>query len=436
MADWKAQVAYNYNYNPSYHAYAYGLVYQPGTEQNHGSVTDWGDNGGSDLSNYDGGATQTYYTTTTTAGTREESPPHSPNPHPVNGHCYQGSGLVYTGNQQPGRLLLSGPQRGVYDAGGNVARRAGSDSASDSEAHTSPDSWSSGSSREGSLPQADPVTWAEKDIGEDVAGRSPDTNNDVSSSHLEEPQTFDIMGNKTTNSPTSLNVPPSTLKKPSTTLNTPKGKVRAAFSESQMNTLVQRFSVQRYLTPGEMKNLAEMTGLTYKQVKTWFQNRRMKLRRHQKDTSWVSERYAVNKDNSVRGAIFSNPTSHIPPYQGDARPQLRKHYTQHMMEAAFKSTPQNLAFYLHAVGGAPRPAGYHSWSPSSSQGAVSNRPPVSGWSMPLDGGRYDYNPNAFNPAGANAVNNFEHNASFETKDGESGGTQTHLNAAMGHNASQ
>ena len=25
------------------------------------------------------------------------------------------------------------------------------------------------------------------------------------------------------------------------------------------------------------------------QVKTWFQNRRMKLRRHQKDTSWVSD---------------------------------------------------------------------------------------------------------------------------------------------------
>ncbi len=67
---------------------------------------------------------------------------------------------------------------------------------------------------------------------------------------------------------TSLNVPLTAPKKPSTTAVTnPKAKVRAAFSESQMNALVQRFSVQRYLTPAEMKNLAELTGMTYKQVR-------------------------------------------------------------------------------------------------------------------------------------------------------------------------
>ncbi|MGL4878534.1 homeobox domain-containing protein [Paraclostridium dentum] len=46
-----------------------------------------------------------------------------------------------------------------------------------------------------------------------------------------------------------------------------KGKVRAAFSERQMNALVQRFAVQRYLTPAEMRDLAEMIGLSYKQVR-------------------------------------------------------------------------------------------------------------------------------------------------------------------------
>ncbi|KAK1152942.1 homeobox protein NANOG [Acipenser oxyrinchus oxyrinchus] len=70
-----------------------------------------------------------------------------------------------------------------------------------------------------------------------------------------------------------------------------KAKPRTAFSQEQMQALQQRFQLQRYLTPVEMKTFAGMIGLTYKQVKTWFQNRRMKFKRHQKDSSWVSERY-------------------------------------------------------------------------------------------------------------------------------------------------
>lgn len=83
---------------------------------------------------------------------------------------------------------------------------------------------------------------------------------------VEEPLPLPIVGNQNTNA-ASLHIPLPAPKKPSTTaVNNTKGKVRSAFSESQMNALVQRFSVQRYLTPAEMKNLAELTGLTYKQV--------------------------------------------------------------------------------------------------------------------------------------------------------------------------
>lgn len=38
----------------------------------------------------------------------------------------------------------------------------------------------------------------------------------------------------------------------------------------------------------------------------------MKLRRHQKDTSWVSERYTTNnKGSPVHGTVFKIP-SHVP----------------------------------------------------------------------------------------------------------------------------
>lgn len=57
------------------------------------------------------------------------------------------------------------------------------------------------------------------------------------------------------------NVTPSPARPP-----TQPRKTRAAFSEEQMNALIHRFNVQRYLTPAEMKTLAGATGLTYKQV--------------------------------------------------------------------------------------------------------------------------------------------------------------------------
>lgn len=47
-----------------------------------------------------------------------------------------------------------------------------------------------------------------------------------------------------------------------------KAKARTAFSEEQMSALNDRFNMQRYLTPAEMKTLAGFTGLTYKQVCT------------------------------------------------------------------------------------------------------------------------------------------------------------------------
>ncbi|EDO34127.1 predicted protein, partial [Nematostella vectensis] len=64
-----------------------------------------------------------------------------------------------------------------------------------------------------------------------------------------------------------------------------KKKPRTAFTESQISELEKRFQSQKYLGSKERSELAGTLGLTDTQVKTWFQNRRMKLKRQrQEDT--------------------------------------------------------------------------------------------------------------------------------------------------------
>ena len=55
------------------------------------------------------------------------------------------------------------------------------------------------------------------------------------------------------------------------------GQVR--FTHSQSTELERIFSIQKYVSPQERKQLARSIDLSERQVKTWFQNRRAKWRR-------------------------------------------------------------------------------------------------------------------------------------------------------------
>ncbi|NXY88387.1 NANOG protein, partial [Alcedo cyanopectus] len=68
-----------------------------------------------------------------------------------------------------------------------------------------------------------------------------------------------------------------------------KAKSRTAFSQEQLQILHQRFQSQKYLSPQQIRELAVALELTYKQVKTWFQNQRMKFKRCQKERQWVEK---------------------------------------------------------------------------------------------------------------------------------------------------
>uniref|UniRef100_A0A914EQH1 Homeobox domain-containing protein n=1 Tax=Acrobeloides nanus TaxID=290746 RepID=A0A914EQH1_9BILA len=66
-------------------------------------------------------------------------------------------------------------------------------------------------------------------------------------------------------------------------------KARTVFSDQQLQGLEKRFELQRYLSTPERIELATSLNLSETQVKTWFQNRRMK---HKK---------VVRKDGSASG---------------------------------------------------------------------------------------------------------------------------------------
>lgn len=67
------------------------------------------------------------------------------------------------------------------------------------------------------------------------------------------------------------------------TLRTPSGKrcrkSRTVFTDLQLRVLEKTFSEQRYLDSTNRAKLSHILGLNEAQVKTWFQNRRMKWKK-------------------------------------------------------------------------------------------------------------------------------------------------------------
>ncbi|XP_003963708.1 homeobox protein vent1 [Takifugu rubripes] len=60
-------------------------------------------------------------------------------------------------------------------------------------------------------------------------------------------------------------------------------RVRTKFTTEQIAKLEKIFSKHKYLDAGERMRTAQRLGLTETQVRTWFQNRRMKLKREMQD---------------------------------------------------------------------------------------------------------------------------------------------------------
>ncbi|CAK7298895.1 Homeobox protein NANOG [Vulpes lagopus] len=106
-----------------------------------------------------------------------------------------------------------------------------------------------------------------------------------------------------------------------------KQKMRTVFSQTQLYVLNDRFQRQKYLSLQQMQELSNILNLSYKQVKTWFQNQRMKSKRWQK-SNWPKESNSVTQNSSAtteyagfypcRQGYLLNPSGNLPLWSSQA----------------------------------------------------------------------------------------------------------------------
>ncbi|OAD53566.1 H2.0-like homeobox protein [Eufriesea mexicana] len=83
---------------------------------------------------------------------------------------------------------------------------------------------------------------------------------------------------------------------------------RAVFSSLQRKGLERRFSLQKYITKPDRRQLAATLGLTDAQVKVWFQNRRMKWR-HTKESEDCALTNSDSQKESPRKVVKDSAKS-------------------------------------------------------------------------------------------------------------------------------
>ncbi|XP_043935600.1 uncharacterized protein LOC122808684 isoform X2 [Protopterus annectens] len=69
-----------------------------------------------------------------------------------------------------------------------------------------------------------------------------------------------------------------------------KTRIRTFFTVEQRQALEKHFQDRQYLNSCQIQKIAKMQNLDYKTVKTWFQNRRTKLKKEQQARKWSLEK--------------------------------------------------------------------------------------------------------------------------------------------------
>ncbi|KAG8236609.1 hypothetical protein J437_LFUL017050 [Ladona fulva] len=117
-----------------------------------------------------------------------------------------------------------------------------------------------------------------------------------------------------------------------------KDKYRVVYSDRQRLELEKEFHYSRYITIRRKSELAAALGLSDRQVKIWFQNRRAKERKHLKKREEVSQKDKLDTDRDPMPPDLIPPQLSIPLHHS----QHLHHHHPDMTEVQQQQPPMGL----------------------------------------------------------------------------------------------